>query len=85
MGVSLIFLGVRQQNGCFDTHTFIQFSTYGAVRAGLGLPGQGRPVSLSGAETEALTSPRQMHQQDRHDGSPNQGCARLRFFGLARL
>ena len=28
MGVSLIFLGVRQQNGCFDTHTFIQFSTY---------------------------------------------------------
>ena len=29
MGVSLIFVGVRQQNGCFDTHTFIQFSTYG--------------------------------------------------------
>ena len=28
MGVSLIFVGVRQQNGCFDTHTFIQFSTY---------------------------------------------------------
>ena len=30
MGVSLIFVGVRQQNGCFDTHTFIQFSTYAA-------------------------------------------------------
>ena len=30
MGVSLIFVGVRQQNGCFDTHTFIQFSTYDA-------------------------------------------------------
>ena len=29
IGVSLIFVGVRQQNGCFDTHTFIQFSTYG--------------------------------------------------------
>ena len=29
MGVSLICVGVRQQNGCFDTHTFIQFSTYG--------------------------------------------------------
>ena len=28
MGVSLIFVGARQQNGCFDTHTFIQFSTY---------------------------------------------------------
>ena len=28
MGVSLIYVGVRQQNGCFDTHTFIQFSTY---------------------------------------------------------
>ena len=28
MGVSLIFVGVRQQNGCFDTHTFIQLSTY---------------------------------------------------------
>ena len=28
MGVSLIFVGVRQQNGCFDSHTFIQFSTY---------------------------------------------------------
>ena len=28
MGVSLFFVGVRQQNGCFDTHTFIQFSTY---------------------------------------------------------
>ena len=28
MGASLIFVGVRQQNGCFDTHTFIQFSTY---------------------------------------------------------
>ena len=27
-GVSLIVVGVRQQNGCFDTHTFIQFSTY---------------------------------------------------------
>ena len=27
MGVSLICVGVRQQNGCFDTHTFIQFST----------------------------------------------------------
>ena len=33
MGVSLIFLGVRQQNGCFDTHTFIQFSTYGGAGA----------------------------------------------------
>ena len=31
MGVSLIFVGVRQQNGCFDTHTFIQFSTYGSA------------------------------------------------------
>ena len=31
MGVSLIFVGVRQQNGCFDTHTFIQFSTYDHV------------------------------------------------------
>ena len=31
MGVSLIFVGVRQQNGCFDTHTFIQFSTYECV------------------------------------------------------
>ena len=31
MGVSLIFVGVRQQNGCFDTHTFIQFSTYGCA------------------------------------------------------
>ena len=31
MGVSLIFVGVRQQNGCFDTHTFIQFSTYGQL------------------------------------------------------
>ena len=30
MGVSWIFVGVRQQNGCFDTHTFIQFSTYAA-------------------------------------------------------
>ena len=29
MGVPFIFVGVRQQNGCFDTHTFIQFSTYG--------------------------------------------------------
>ena len=29
MDVSLMFVGVRQQNGCFDTHTFIQFSTYG--------------------------------------------------------
>ena len=28
MGVSLIFVGVRQQNGCFDTHTFTQFPTY---------------------------------------------------------
>ena len=28
MGVSLIFVGVRQQNGCFDTNTFIQLSTY---------------------------------------------------------
>ena len=28
MGVSLIFVGVRQQNGCFDSHTSIQFSTY---------------------------------------------------------
>ena len=28
MGVSFIFVGVRQQNGCFDTHTFIQLSTY---------------------------------------------------------
>ena len=28
MGVPFIFVGVRQQNGCFDTHTFIQFSTY---------------------------------------------------------
>ena len=31
MGVSSIFVGVRQQNGCFDTHTFIQLSTYGPV------------------------------------------------------
>ena len=28
MGVSLICVGVRQQYGCFDTHTSIQFSTY---------------------------------------------------------
>ena len=28
MGVPFIFVGVRQQNGCFDTHAFIQFSTY---------------------------------------------------------
>ena len=26
-------MGVRQQNGCFDTHTFIQFSTYDAYNA----------------------------------------------------
>ena len=32
MGVSLIFVGVRQQNGCFDTHTFIHFSTYAQCR-----------------------------------------------------
>ena len=29
MGVSLIGVGVRQQYMCFDTHTFMQFSTYG--------------------------------------------------------
>ena len=28
MSVSLIGVGVRQQYVCFDTHTFIQFSTY---------------------------------------------------------
>ena len=28
MDVSLMFVGVRQQNGCFDTHIFIQFATY---------------------------------------------------------
>ena len=27
MGVSFICVGVRQQYGCFDTHTFLQFST----------------------------------------------------------
>ena len=31
MGVSLIDVGVRQQYMCFDTHTFIQFSTYGSL------------------------------------------------------
>ena len=29
------FVGVRQQNGCFDTHTFTQFSTYGQGKQGL--------------------------------------------------
>ena len=33
MDVPFIFVGVRQQNGCFNTHTFIQFSTYGSVLA----------------------------------------------------
>ena len=28
MGVSFICVGVRQQYGCFDTHTFLQFFTY---------------------------------------------------------
>ena len=28
MGVSMTGVGVRQQYGCFDTHTFIQLSTY---------------------------------------------------------
>ena len=28
MGVSSSCVGVRQQYGCFDTHTFIQLSTY---------------------------------------------------------
>ena len=32
MSVSLIGVGVRQQYGCFNTHTFIQFSTYGVYR-----------------------------------------------------
>ena len=35
MGVSFIFVGVRQQNGCFDTHTFIQFSSYGSEPVGV--------------------------------------------------
>ena len=33
MGVSLIVVGVRQQNGCFDTHIFIQFSTYANIQS----------------------------------------------------
>ena len=31
MGVSFICVGVRQQYGCFDTYTFLQFSTYGRL------------------------------------------------------
>ena len=31
MGASSSCVGVRQQYGCFDTHTFIQLSTYAQV------------------------------------------------------
>ena len=37
MGVSFICVGVRQRYGCFDTHTFLQFSTYAHTRH-TGLP-----------------------------------------------
>ena len=55
MGVSLMFVGVRQQNGCFDTHTFIQFSTYEKRCDGIAVVQNVKTIMCQKGDTLPLT------------------------------